>query len=490
MNEALNRLVQMKEKRVKVAIVGAGTSGMMAFREVSKRTQEVIIINAGSYGTTCARVGCMPSKLFIQAANDFYRRHKFDELGIKGSESLKVDLKQVFSRVRLFRDRFVGHVLKTVESWGDQNINGIARFVEPGVLRVNDIKILAENIIIACGGTPLIRKPWMEARENLLTTDEFFEQSSLPSEMLVLGSGVIGLELGQAINRLGIRAPVVGANLQLSGLTDPDVNEYAAQTFKSEFELHLGKPAELKKTNKGVKVKFAENNVELEKVLVAIGRKLNVDSLELKNSGLDLDENGQPIFDSHSMQIGDSRVFIAGDITGERGVLHEAADEGRIAGFNALQDEPKRFVRRTPLSITFTDPNIAICGMPYSEIKKRDHIVGEVDFEGQGRALVAAKNTGLMRLYAEPEHGRLLGAQMIAPAAEHMAHLISWAIQKKMTAAEMLAMPYYHPVLEEGLRTAVRSLKSQVKQSAEELEVPPCEMLETECLGPEFRQGD
>ena len=102
--------------KVKVAIIGAGTAGMTAFREVQKVTDDWVMIHSGPFGTTCARVGCMPSKLFIQAANDFHRRHKWNELGLHGADQLSVDWPAVMKRVQTFRDRFVGGVLKTIDS--------------------------------------------------------------------------------------------------------------------------------------------------------------------------------------------------------------------------------------------------------------------------------------------------------------------------------------------------------------------------------------
>ena len=120
------------EKKVRVAIIGAGSAGLSAWREVKKHTEDYVMINAGPYGTTCARVGCMPSKVLIQAADDFHRRKVFATQGIHGAESLRVDIPQVLAHVRSLRDRFVGGVLKGgYKEIGERNIEGFATFVDP-----------------------------------------------------------------------------------------------------------------------------------------------------------------------------------------------------------------------------------------------------------------------------------------------------------------------------------------------------------------------
>ena len=162
-------------------------------------------------------------------------------------------------------------------------------------------------------------------------------------------------------------------------------------------------------------------------------------------------------------------MFITGDATRERQLLHEAADEGYIAGYNAVH-EPYCFRRRTPLSIIFSDPNIAVVGKRYQDLfNQQDMIVGEVNFSQQGRSRIMSKNKGLLRIYAEPETGILLGAEMIAPSGEHLAHLLAWAIQQKMTVSDALQMPFYHPVVEEGMRTALRELSSKMHLSRKEI---------------------
>jgi len=155
-------------------------------------------------------------------------------------------------------------------------------------------------------------------------------------------------------------------------------------------------------------------------------------------------------------------VFLAGDANGEVALLHEAADEGYIAGVNATAREIECFRRRTPLAIVFCDPEVAVVGARYAQLDPARTAIGEASFERQGRAVTAQKNHGLMRLYADRDTGTLLGAEMCVPAAEHMAHVLGLAISRKLTVQDVLGMPFYHPVLEEGMRSALRELAAQI----------------------------
>jgi dihydrolipoamide dehydrogenase len=161
------------------------------------------------------------------------------------------------------------------------------------------------------------------------------------------------------------------------------------------------------------------------------------------------------------MQIGDSHIFIAGDVDSDKPLLHEAADEGRIAGDNAGRWPDLRCgKRRSPLGIVFSDPQIAMVGSHRSALREGEFAVGAVSFENQGRARVMLKNKGLLHVYAQHGTGRFLGAEMIGPAAEHIGHLLAWVHQQRLTIDQMLDMPFYHPVLEEGLRSALRQARS------------------------------
>ncbi len=155
-------------------------------------------------------------------------------------------------------------------------------------------------------------------------------------------------------------------------------------------------------------------------------------------------------------------VFIAGDVSGDRPILHEAGDEGRIAGYNAAQGEAAAFRRKVPLFINFCDPNIAIVGARWNDLDPATTAVGQILFAPVGRALIMGKNKGVLRVYGDKASGRLLGAEMIGPKGENLAHLLAWCIEQDLTVGRLLRMPFYHPVIEEALQAALYDLYAKV----------------------------
>jgi dihydrolipoamide dehydrogenase len=451
-------------KRYDVAIIGAGTAGLSALNEVKKRTDNFVLINDGPYGTTCARVGCMPSKTLIEVARAYHRRTAFEEFGIKGAAALSVDVPAVLARVRRLRDDFVRDTLTATEKLGDRNVPGRARFLEPGVLSVNGRTIRADRVIIATGSRPVVPEPWRALGNRLLTTDTIFEQTDLPPVIAVIGLGPVGTEIAQALSRLGIRIEAFDLATRIAGLTDPAINKKAVGYLGKEYAMHLGAPVEVSAEGDRARVKAGETTVVVDKIIAALGRRPNVDDLGLDRLGITLDKQGMPPFDPCSMQIAGLPVFIAGDSSAHSPFMHEAADEGHIAGLNATAPEPARYARRTPLAIVFSDPDIAMVGRRFSAIGEGEAVIGEADFGRQGRAVAAGTNRGALRVYGEKGSGLLLGAEMCAPEGEHLAHLLALAVQQRLSARELLGMPFYHPVIEEGLRTALRDLARQLPE--------------------------
>ena len=463
----------MKRLDVDVAIIGAGSAGMTAYRAALAHTDSVVVIESGDYGTTCARVGCMPSKLLIAAADAAHAVSRAGLFGIKVDAS-SVDGRAVMRRVKEERDRFVGFVVDAVEDWPDRHkLRGRARFVAPHLLRVDEhTEVHAARIVIATGSSPVLPPGWRASLgERLIVNDDVFSWQDLPRSVAVTGAGVIGLELSQALARLGVKVLLLGRNGRIGPLSDPAVVEVARTIFTGDLRFAPDTTqVEAALHGDGVQVTFTENGVEqseqVDFMLVAAGRRANLHDLELQHAGLGLDEVGIPRADRQTGRIGDSHIFMAGDAGSDTPLLHEATDEGYLAGDNAgryprVQPHP----RRAPLGIMFTDPQIAIVGIGHAALLSQGarFETGTASFANQGRSRVMAENRGLIAVYGEPETGRFLGAEMIGPAAEHIGHLLAWALQQRQTILQMLASPFYHPTVEEGLRTALRDLEKRLR---------------------------
>ena len=340
------------------------------------------------------------------------------------------------------------------------------------MLQVDDhTTVYAKRVVIATGSTPTHPPVLAALGDRLVVNDDIFNWTDLPRSVAVFGPGVIGIELGQALARLGVEVLVFGRGGPLGPLTDPQVSAVANESLSREF--YLDTDANVRRVTRiddGVQVEYEapdgqQHSAIVDFVVAATGRSPNVSQLALENTSLPLDESGVPIFDPATMRIGDSHAFIAGDVDNDRPILHEATDEGRIAGENAGRFPlVKALRRRSPLGIVFSDPQMTMVGDRYADLDTEDIAIGEVSFRDQGRSRVMLKNEGLLRIYASERSGRFLGAEMFGPRAEHIGHLLAWAHQSAMTIAQMLDMPFYHPVIEEGLRTALRDAEAKLQQ--------------------------
>jgi dihydrolipoamide dehydrogenase len=459
---------------VDVAIIGAGTAGMTAYRSALEHTRRVVVIEGGPFGTTCARVGCMPSKLLIAAAEAAHTIATGGRFGVHGN-GLRVDGAAVMRRLREERDRFVGFVLEAVDRWPPEHrLIGRARFVDAHTLQVDDhTRVRAGRIVIATGSSPAVPAPWRESLGNrLVVNDDVFEWPTLPASVAVVGAGVIGLELAQALHRLGVRVRLYGRGPHLGPLTDPALQALARRVFEGELPVSLD-VHDLAVRRDGDEVVVAATDARgdrseerFEFLLAATGRRPNVGALGLETTGLPRDARGVPTFDRHTRQVADSHVFVAGDAGEDRPLLHEAADDGRVAGDNAGRHPDVRTrPRRAPLAVVFCEPQIAIAGSSHADLARAGASfgIGTVSFDDQGRSRVMGRNQGALHVYGDRATGRFLGAEMLGPAAEHIGHLLAWSVQRGDTVQQMLDSPFYHPVVEEGLRTALRNLQRDLR---------------------------
>ncbi|TNF34782.1 MAG: dihydrolipoyl dehydrogenase, partial [Gammaproteobacteria bacterium] len=433
-------------REVDVAIIGAGSAGLYALSQVKRFTENFVLIDGGELGTTCARVGCMPSKALIQIADDFHRKSIFEREGIRGGDELSLNMEDAMEHVQDLRDTFVDRTLGNSIDMLDEDklIASNARFVDTHTLETDDGDIIkAQKIIIATGSRPIVPKAWETFGDRIFTTDDIFEMESLPESVAVIGLGVIGLELGQAMHRMGVKVTGIDQLQRIGGIDDPDVNQTAIDIISSEFPLWLGHGAEISETGEGkLKVTAGDHSVIVDKVLASMGRRPNTDKLKLDTIGMELGNKGVPVFNPHTMQTSIEHIFIAGDCTAEKAILHEAGFEGRVAGFNAMQDKPVAFKHKTPLAITFCDPNIVSVGASLSELDADAIAIGEIKLAPVGRALIMGKNKGLIRVYADKASGKVLGASMVSVKGENLGHLLCWSIEMGLTVQQLLRMPF------------------------------------------------
>jgi len=455
----------VQEKKVDIAVIGSGTAGLYALGKVKPSGKSFVLINGGELGTTCARIGCMPSKALIQVASDFSRRKILGRYGVEGHDGIEIDVNETLEYVQDMRDTFVDRVQSNSTDHMSEEvlIEGYARFLEPNLLEVNGKLIRADKIIIATGSRPILPRAWEQFGDQIITTDSLFELEEMPRSVAVIGLGTIGLEIGQSLSRLGVNLTGFDLLDTIGGIEDPEVAQTALSILRKDFPIHLGAAADISTEDGKLRVTAGDQSVLVDRVLASLGRTPNVEQLDLEKAGVALDSNGIPLYDRHTMQVGSSHIFLAGDVNGETPLLHEAGDEGRIAGTNAVGEKIIAFQRKAHIAINFCEPNICHVGKRWSELDLDQTAVGEVKLAPVGRALIMGKNMGVIRVYAEKSSGKMLGAAMACANGENLSHLLAWCIQQGLTVGKLLQMPFYHPVIEEALQAALNDLYDKVE---------------------------
>lgn len=409
-----------------VIIIGAGSAGLSARNVIAKHTNNYLVIDNGPLGTMCARTGCMPTKSFIKAS--------------KKSESIEDALKHT----RSLRDRFVDGVKKGMKNWETQFLRGYACFKDSHTVIVNDKSYQAKSFIIAVGSRPFIPEKWERFREYFLTTEDFFEQRELPEHMAVIGLGPVGLELAQAMSRLSINVKGFNRKELLERVEDKQLQQIAKDEFSKDFDIHIG---EVELEIHDNQLLISGNGVEYHcpKALLSIGRVSNIDKLKLDIELNKLNENYSLEQYPH--------IYVVGDANNNNALLHEANYEGRVAAHSILSMQNK-IKPMVDMGIIFTDPQVAYVGKP-----ENGSVCGFNDFKSQGRSLINQTNYGGIKVYFDDKTQVIQGARVISADAEYIVHFLAAAIEKEMTREELLDLPYYHPTVFEGVKTAIAKAK-------------------------------
>lgn len=460
-------MASSKKNHKKIIIIGAGSAGLAAQKIIHQHTQDYLLVDRGPWGTTCARVGCMPSKTLIEAAKIFNNSEKQKKIGLKPQKlNAPGAIKKIFEHTQKLTQHFVDGVLKDLKKIPSANIiEAEAAFIDKHTLRVGDQIYTADHFIVATGSSPSIPPLFQEYKKDLLLSDDIFKLKSLPKSISVVGAGSIGLELACALSDLGARVTVFGAQRGLGPLTDPQITKEAQTLFAKKFKIIFEDVVGIQKQKTSFKLKTKKSSQAADKILLASGRKPNLQILE----GFQLAQRPEGGIKHHALsgKIDRTNIYLAGDVKNQRPLLHEAVFEGTLIGLLTTQQSKKRPRAYVPLSITFTSPQMAVVGKSYRSLteEKEKFETYESSFANQGRSRTRAENEGLIKLYVHPQKRTLLGAELLGHQAEHLAHFLALAMTHKLTIAKILECPFYHPVVEEGLRTALKRALSTKARS-------------------------
>ncbi|MGR3442930.1 MAG: dihydrolipoyl dehydrogenase [Thalassococcus profundi] len=446
-----------------VIVIGSGPGGYVAaIRCAQLGLKTACVEGRETLGGTCLNIGCIPSKALLHATHQLHEaEHNFAKMGLKG-KSPSVDWKQMLS----YKDEVIGQNTKGIEFLFKKNkidwLKGWGSIPEAGKVKVGDEVHDAKNIIIASGSEPS-SLPGVEIDEKVVVTSTgALELGKIPKKMVVIGAGVIGLEMGSVYARLGAEVTVVEFLDTITPTMDGEVQKSFQKLLQKQgLKFILGaavQGVEVSRSNAKVTYKLlkddSEETLDADTVLVSTGRKPFTDGLGLDALGIEMTDRGQIRTDDR-WQTNVKGIYAIGDAIEGPMLAHKAEDEG-MAAAEVIAGKHGHVNYGVIPSVIYTHPEVASVGQTEEELKKADRAykVGKFSFMGNGRAKANFAADGFVKILADKETDRILGAHIIGPMAGDLIHEICVAMEFGAAAEDLAMTCHAHPTYSEAVREA------------------------------------
>ena len=458
-------------------VIGAGPGGYIAAIRAAQLGMAVVCIDAWANakggpapGGTCTNVGCIPSKALLQSSEHFDQAgHVFAEHGIAVS-GLKLDLDRMLARKELVVRQNNEGILYLFKKNKVEFVHGRAAFVgagsagfEIGVTPPSGdaLKLVARQVIIATGSSPRALPGAAFDEDRILSNTGALAISSVPKRLGVIGAGVIGLELGSVWRRLGAQVTVLEALPEFLGAADVQVAKEAQKQFKKQgLDIQLGvKITEVKTSAKGVSLRYADaagaaQKLEVDRLIVSIGRVPNTEGLNLQAVGLQADERGFVPVDADCKTSVDG-IWAIGDVVRGPMLAHKAEEEGTAVAERMAGQKPHVDFNTVPWVI-YTAPEIAWVGQTEQQLKAagRAYKSGSFPFLANGRARALGDTTGFVKMLSDAATDEILGVHIIGPMASELIAEAAVAMEFKAAAEDIARICHAHPTLSESMKEA------------------------------------
>jgi pyruvate/2-oxoglutarate dehydrogenase complex dihydrolipoamide dehydrogenase (E3) component len=442
-------------RRHELIVVGAGSAGYAAARTARAVGCDVALVDKGPLGGLCILRGCMPSKTFLASSDALADAREARALGI-GLDSFAVDMPFVAARKRELVREFADYRIEGIEDF--PLYLGSARFLSPTQLMVGEKELLeAPQFIIATGSVVPPSALMGLSETGCIDSDAVLELEGIPKSVVVLGGGYTACELGQFLARMGARTTMVIRSGHLLTQSDDDIGEALTGYFRDEGIEVITHAALLRAQRRDGKkvVKFLHGGLEHEaagdEIFYALGRAPNVGGLQLEKAGVNVEPCGAILVDRR-LRTSNPSVYAVGDVTGEYMLVHVAIYQGEVAARNAcLNTEELADYHLVSAHTVFSDPQFAAVGMSEKDLKRRGmvYVSGRYDFAEHGKAQCLGKTKGFVKMMADPESGRILGAAVLGPQASELIHEVIVAMSFDATVDQFMRIPHLHPTLAE-----------------------------------------
>ena len=450
-------------------ILGSGPAGYVAAIRASQLGLKVGCIEKGAPGGTCLNIGCIPSKTLLDSSQKYHElRTKYANLGID-SKDISLDLAKMMTNKQDTVLRLVDGVKSLLKSNKIEFIKGTGKVVAEGEVEVSSdnkpLSYRANNIIIATGSYP-VELPNIKFSEDVVDSEGALSFQKVPNNLVIVGAGAIGLELGSVWSRLGSNVTILEAQKEFLPPLDRRVSRLIQREFKLQgLSIFLDCQVQaLNESTKGIEIDYKEkeqeNSIEADKVILAVGRKANLNNL--------FSEELKPSIKNGLIEVNDfcqtdvKGIWAIGDVVRGPKLAHKASEEGimvaeRIAGLDAGLN-----YGNIP-NVIYTHPEIAWVGMSEDELKKSEtsYKAGSFPFSANGRALTAGETSGIVKMYADASTDKILGVQVFGPSASELVQQALIAMDNGITSKKLGETVFSHPTVSEALHEANLSINAR-----------------------------
>lgn len=448
-----------------VAVIGGGSAGYAAARTAGRLGARCVVIDGSDrLGGLCILRGCMPTKTLLESSHRLHAIHQAKEFGIT-VQGVRADLKKIVARKNRLIGEFADYREKQLTSGKFKLIRGFAKFLDSHRIQIISgakTQVITARTVVLAGGSKVSLPDIPGLGEvGFWTSDEAINVEKLPKRLAVLGGGAIACEFAQYFANLGSQVTLIQRSPDLIRGFDPDVAAVVAKVFRDQgIKVETG--TELLAVGGGAEGRWVRyrkagrsRKVEVDEILVALGREPNTDSLNLEAAGVETNRKGGVVV-RDTQQSSVSHVFAAGDVCGPYEVVHTAIQQGEFAAENAVAllagKEPfRKMDYRNKLAVIFTEPEVASIGLTEGEAteKKIPYETAQYPFNDHGKSIVMGALDGFVKIIAHGKTGEILGASIVGPRASDMIHEFVPLIHFKATVQEFITMPHYHPTLAE-----------------------------------------
>ena len=451
---------------MKIAVLGAGPGGYVAAIKAAQLGASVTVIEDTEVGGTCLNRGCIPTKALVASAEVLDKAKNIHDFGIELNGDVIPNIQKILERKNKIVNIQVKGIRGLFKSWGIKILDGKGFIVSANKIRValkdgGAEEVETDKIIIATGSRPAQIPIFPFDGEKILSSDDALNLNNIPSSLLIIGAGVIGCEFAFIYREFGSEVTMVEMMPRAVSTEDEEISEILEKELKK-------KKIKLITNIKVEKVEVKESSVqaflsdgraiEAEKVLVSIGRAINSKDIGLENIGVKTGQRGEIIVND-KMETSIKGVYAVGDVTGGIMLAHMASKEGMIAAENAVGGDAVINRSVVPAAI-FTSPEIASVGLREKQALDKGYRIkiGRFQFRALGKAHAMGEISGLIKIIADEQNDKILGAHIIGPHASDLIHEIALAVNKGLTVKDIADTIHAHPTLSEGIMEAAEDV--------------------------------